>query len=166
MFCRRVGPLKISHVDLTGVGAALAKHSGDGSQYKGVKAHFQMDDSGILSLLNAELIVEKTSSSDDQESAFSKLSSSLTKFFSGSEEASPNQTKGFIFILPAFMNIKYHRENILMHYLPLRFRLMLMLSHESILYSSWRLNYGREYNLKIVTKHNYVIAQFYLLLHF
>lgn len=33
-----------------GVGDALDKHANDASEYKGVKVHFKMDDSGILSL--------------------------------------------------------------------------------------------------------------------
>ena len=41
--------MKLHQVSLSGVGAAHSKHSTD-AEYKGVKAHFRMDDSGLLTL--------------------------------------------------------------------------------------------------------------------
>lgn len=44
-----------------------------------------MDDSGLLNLLNVELISEKSSQSgpDEEEGTFSKLGSTISKLFSG-----------------------------------------------------------------------------------
>jgi len=41
----------ISHVELDGVATAHEKHSGENeTESKGVKAHFRMDESGVLNL--------------------------------------------------------------------------------------------------------------------
>ena len=46
-----------------------------------------MDDSGILNLLNVELVSEKSSSaSDEEEGTFSILGSTISKLFAGSED--------------------------------------------------------------------------------
>ncbi len=49
-FFRQFGELNMSRVDLRGVSDALREHSKDGTEFKGIKAHFRMDDSGILYL--------------------------------------------------------------------------------------------------------------------
>ncbi|XP_034183489.1 hypoxia up-regulated Grp170 co-chaperone protein isoform X2 [Osmia lignaria lignaria] len=62
-----IGNLNISTITLSGVAEALEKHTKEGAESKGIKAHFAMDDSGILNLLNVELVSEKSSSASDEE---------------------------------------------------------------------------------------------------
>ncbi|XP_034183487.1 hypoxia up-regulated Grp170 co-chaperone protein isoform X1 [Osmia lignaria lignaria] len=82
-----IGNLNISTITLSGVAEALEKHTKEGAESKGIKAHFAMDDSGILNLLNVELVSEKSSSaSDEEEGTFSILGSTISKLFAGSED--------------------------------------------------------------------------------
>ncbi|EFN75861.1 Hypoxia up-regulated protein 1 [Harpegnathos saltator] len=82
-----IGNLNISTISLNGVAEALEKHAKEGAESKGVKAHFNMDDSGILNLLNVELVSEKSSiATNEEEGTFSILGSTITKFFAGSNE--------------------------------------------------------------------------------
>lgn len=81
---RAVGSSNITKVDLSGVGAAHAKHVGDGTEPKGVKAHFSMDDSGIFSLSLVESIFEKNSTEaegDDASDTLSKIGSAFSSLF-------------------------------------------------------------------------------------
>ncbi|XP_066603454.1 hypoxia up-regulated protein 1 [Prorops nasuta] len=81
-----IGNLNLSVVTLDGVSAALEKHIKEGGESKGIKAHFAVDDSGILNLVNVELVSEKSGViSDEEESTFSKLGSTISKLFAGSE---------------------------------------------------------------------------------
>ena len=77
----------MAKVSLTGVAEAIKKHQGPNVESKGIKAHFSMDDSGILNLLHVELIVEKNTTGEeiptDEESPLSKLGSTISKLFSG-----------------------------------------------------------------------------------
>jgi len=81
-------------VELKGIAAALEKHHGPNVEAKGVKAHFNMDESGILNLLTAELSFEKTvteaeaakEDEKDQDSTLSKLGSTISKLFSGDDQ--------------------------------------------------------------------------------
>ena len=54
-----LGPVQLSRVDLKGIDAALTKHQQDGVEFKGIKAHFAVDDSGLLSLSTVETTFEK-----------------------------------------------------------------------------------------------------------
>ncbi|GFU52564.1 hypoxia up-regulated protein 1 [Nephila pilipes] len=86
-----LGSLNITKVSLTGVEAALNKHMVENTEYKGVKAHFRVDESGILSLDEVESVFEKTEEETPEsqlESAFTKLGSTLGRLFSGSSEES------------------------------------------------------------------------------
>lgn len=62
-----IGNLNLSTITLTGVAEALEKHVKEGAESKGIKAHFAMDDSGVLNLLNVELVSEKSSPAADEE---------------------------------------------------------------------------------------------------
>lgn len=85
-----IGDLKLSTILLNGVTEALEKHAKEGGESKGIKVHFNMDDSGILNLLNVELVSEKSSTVvDEEEGTFSKLGSTISKFFAGSPEQEP-----------------------------------------------------------------------------
>lgn len=84
---RNIGTLNITEVALKGVEDAFRKHQGENVETKGIKAHFSMDESGILSLLNVELIVEKLVAAEaEEESPFSKLGSTISKLFGGEDE--------------------------------------------------------------------------------
>ncbi|KAK9891578.1 hypothetical protein WA026_015536 [Henosepilachna vigintioctopunctata] len=81
-----IGVLNLTKVTLTGVQAAFEKYPPSHDiDLKGIKAHFQMDDSGILNLINVELVVEKTVVEQEEEGTFSKLGSTISKLF-GAEE--------------------------------------------------------------------------------
>lgn len=82
-----VGGFNISHVEFKGVSDALSKNGGPEVESKGIKAHFQMDESGVLRLLNAEFVFEKaeTGEADDQ-SGFFNIGNKISKLFSGNEE--------------------------------------------------------------------------------
>merc|ERR550532_2546691 len=64
----RVGSMNLTSVLVKGVKEALDKNLvGENIETKGVKAHFQLDDSGILSISSVESTFEKTISPEEQE---------------------------------------------------------------------------------------------------
>merc|ERR1711934_1110701 len=64
----RVGSMNLTSVLVKGVKEALDKNLvGENTETKGVKAHFQLDDSGILSISSVESTFEKTISPEEQE---------------------------------------------------------------------------------------------------
>ncbi|KAJ8949475.1 hypothetical protein NQ318_005942 [Aromia moschata] len=82
-----IGMTNLSEYKLTGVAEALKKNTGDNIETKGIKAHFAMDDSGLLNMVNVELVVEKTIvPSDEEEGTLSKLGSTFSKLFGGEDE--------------------------------------------------------------------------------
>ncbi len=67
-FSRNIGSLNLTEVDVKGVAAALDKHSGEPNvESKGVKAHFALDDSGLLSVTAVESVFERTITVEEQE---------------------------------------------------------------------------------------------------
>lgn len=84
IFNRALGPLNLSLVHVNGVKSVLDKHEGKNVESKGIKAHFAMDESGLLHLLNIDYVAEKTVTGDgEEESTLKKLGSSFTKLFGG-----------------------------------------------------------------------------------
>lgn len=83
-----VGALNISKVQLTNVGKLMEEKVKEGVESKGIKAHFALDDSGIFSLVNVELLLEKSAEGieEEAEGTFSKLGSTISKLFSGEKE--------------------------------------------------------------------------------
>lgn len=80
------GSQTIANISLSGVATALEKHTDDQSEYKGVKAHFKMDESGILTLDQVESVFDKsTVENEDQESesTLSRLGHTISQLFSG-----------------------------------------------------------------------------------
>merc|ERR1712203_1298301 len=68
-----VGSMNLTSVLVKGVKEALDKNLvGDNIETKGVKAHFQLDDSGILSISSVESTFEKTISPEEQEAEEAK----------------------------------------------------------------------------------------------
>lgn len=62
---RNLGSLTLTNISLNGVRDAYYKYQGqEGVDTKGIEAHFLMDDSGLLVLHSAELLVEKTVTAD------------------------------------------------------------------------------------------------------
>merc|ERR1711874_514746 len=89
-----IGSLNISTVNVKGVAEALEKNNGAGVETKGVKAHFALDESGLLACTNIESVFEKTISVEEKEEAkdgkkdgdsWAKLGSTISQFFSGSD---------------------------------------------------------------------------------
>lgn len=80
-----LGSLSLGNFKLNGVQDAYSKHQGqEGVDTKGIKAHFSMDDSGLLVLQNVELIIEKTVAGDEEEeSTLSKIGSTISNLFKG-----------------------------------------------------------------------------------
>lgn len=71
-------------MSLRGVAEALEKHASEGAESKGIKVHFNIDDSGVLNLLTVELVSEKSSTVvNEEEGTFSILGSTISKFFAG-----------------------------------------------------------------------------------
>lgn len=54
-----LGSTNLTQVKLSGIASGLAKHQDDGAEFKGIKAHFSIDDSGLLSLGAVESTFEK-----------------------------------------------------------------------------------------------------------
>ncbi|XP_035828013.1 hypoxia up-regulated protein 1 [Aplysia californica] len=75
----------ISRYNLKGVEDVLSKNK-EQAEAKGIKAHFRMDESGLLTLDKVESVFEKNSSADDsgEKSTWSKLGSAIGGLFGGS----------------------------------------------------------------------------------
>lgn len=80
-----LGSLTLSNIKLNGVQDAYSKHQGqEGVDTKGIKAHFAMDDNGLLVLQNVELVIEKTVNGDlEEESTLSKIGNTISNLFKG-----------------------------------------------------------------------------------
>ncbi|XP_070201995.1 hypoxia up-regulated protein 1-like isoform X2 [Littorina saxatilis] len=86
----------LSNVSLQGVDTALSKHKQEEAEYKGVKAHFRMDESGILRLDKVESVFEKQQAVEEKEdeSTWSKIGSAFGGLFGGKEgEAEEGKTE-------------------------------------------------------------------------
>lgn len=96
----RLGSHNITSVEVRGVAEALEKNAADENiETKGVKAHFSLDDSGLLSLTALESVFERTVSVEEQEKleaadsdaadkddTWSKLGDTISQFFKPEEE--------------------------------------------------------------------------------
>jgi len=95
----RLGVHNVTSVLVKGVAAALDNNNADNIETKGVKAHFLLDDSGILSVTSIESVFEKTISVEEQEKleaeaeakeekedTWSKLGDTISQFFKPDEE--------------------------------------------------------------------------------
>jgi len=93
-----IGSNNLTSVLVKGVKAALDGNVGDNIETKGVKAHFQLDDSGILTVTHVESVFEKTVSPEEQEKKekewkeatesidWSKLGDNIKSFFGTDEK--------------------------------------------------------------------------------
>lgn len=80
-----LGSLNLTKVSLTQVAKKLNANKADNIESKGIKAHFALDDSGLFSLANVELVLEKTVKEND-ESTLQKLGNTISKLFSGDSD--------------------------------------------------------------------------------
>ncbi|KAH9500372.1 Hypoxia up-regulated protein 1 [Bulinus truncatus] len=77
---RSFGTPLISKYTLVGIEEALLKNKD--KEPKGIKAHFQMDGSGILTLDRVESVFEKNETDSEEKSTWSKLGSAIGGLFS------------------------------------------------------------------------------------
>ncbi|XP_048369198.1 hypoxia up-regulated protein 1 [Sphaerodactylus townsendi] len=92
---RMFGSLNLTTVRLRGVGESFRKHTDYES--KGIKAHFNMDESGVLSLDRVESVFETVvEDKPEEESTLTKLGNTISSLFGGGSsvpEAPENLTE-------------------------------------------------------------------------
>lgn len=83
-----IGSLNLTKVQLTNVAKLMKEKVVEGVESKGIKAHFALDDSGVFTLANVELILEKSANGaeEDTPGTLSKLGSTISKLFSGDKD--------------------------------------------------------------------------------
>lgn len=82
---KHIGSLELMKIKLKDVAGVLAAHSGENIDSKGIKAHFSLDDSGLFSFNGVHFVADKNVT-EEEESSFSKLGSTITKLFSSGDE--------------------------------------------------------------------------------
>ncbi|XP_056096158.1 hypoxia up-regulated protein 1 [Rhinichthys klamathensis goyatoka] len=83
------GSQNLTTVKLSGVGSSFKKHSD--AESKGIKAHFNMDESGVLILDRVESVFETIVEEKEEESTLTKLGNTISSLFGGgSSEPSAN----------------------------------------------------------------------------
>ncbi|XP_022601516.1 hypoxia up-regulated protein 1 [Seriola dumerili] len=86
------GSLNLTTVKLSGVGSSFQKHTD--AESKGIKAHFNMDESGVLLLDRVESVFETIVEEIEEESTLTKLGNTISTLFGGgSAEPAPNVTE-------------------------------------------------------------------------
>ncbi|XP_056592414.1 hypoxia up-regulated protein 1 [Triplophysa dalaica] len=82
------GSQNLTTVKLSGVGSSFEKHAD--AESKGIKAHFNMDESGVLLLDRVESVFETIVEEKEEESTLTKLGNTISSLFGGGS-ADPNQ---------------------------------------------------------------------------
>ncbi|XP_026103261.1 hypoxia up-regulated protein 1-like [Carassius auratus] len=86
------GSQNLTTVKLSGVGSSFKKHSD--AESKGIKAHFNMDESGVLNLDRVESVFETVVEEQEEESTLTKLGNTISSLFGGgSSEPNANVTE-------------------------------------------------------------------------
>uniref|UniRef100_A0A672N9R9 Hypoxia up-regulated protein 1 n=1 Tax=Sinocyclocheilus grahami TaxID=75366 RepID=A0A672N9R9_SINGR len=86
------GSQNLTTVKLSGVGSSFKKHSD--AESKGIKAHFNMDESGVLILDRVESVFETIVEEKEEESTLTKLGNTISSLFGGgSSEPTANVTE-------------------------------------------------------------------------
>ncbi|XP_017294436.1 hypoxia up-regulated protein 1, partial [Kryptolebias marmoratus] len=89
---RVFGSPNLTTVKLSGVGDSFEKHAD--AESKGIKAHFNMDESGVLLLDRVESVFETIVEEKEEESTLTKLGNTISTLFGGgSSEPAPNVTE-------------------------------------------------------------------------
>ncbi|XP_048872168.1 hypoxia up-regulated protein 1 [Brienomyrus brachyistius] len=78
---RVFGSPNLTTVKLTGVGSSFKKHLD--AESKGIKAHFNMDESGVLILDRVESVFETIEEEKEEESTLTKLGNTISSLFGG-----------------------------------------------------------------------------------
>lgn len=82
-----LGSLNLTKIRLNEVAKLLTdKASDEGTESKGIKAHFALDDSGVFEMTHVELVLEKTTDEQDSESSLTKLGNTISKLFSSEKD--------------------------------------------------------------------------------
>merc|ERR1712061_570245 len=101
-----IGSQNLTSVLVKGVKEALDGNLGEAVETKGVKAHFQLDDSGILTVTHVESVFEKTISPEEQEKKekewkeatdsidWSKLGDNIKSFFGSDTDDKDKNAEG------------------------------------------------------------------------
>uniref|UniRef100_A0A673WW61 Hypoxia up-regulated protein 1 n=1 Tax=Salmo trutta TaxID=8032 RepID=A0A673WW61_SALTR len=101
------GSLNLTTVQLSGVSSSFQKHMD--AESKGIKAHFNMDESGMLLLDRVESVFETIVEEKDEESTLTKLGNTISSLFGGgSSEPNANVTEPVQVILSS---CHYHYVN-------------------------------------------------------
>ncbi|XP_060751773.1 hypoxia up-regulated protein 1 isoform X1 [Tachysurus vachellii] len=86
------GSVNLTTVKLSGVGDSFKKHTD--AESKGIKAHFNMDESGLLILDRVESVFETIVEEKEEESTLTKLGNTISSLFGGgSTEPTANMTE-------------------------------------------------------------------------
>ncbi|MEQ2224133.1 Hypoxia up-regulated protein 1 [Ilyodon furcidens] len=86
------GSLNLTTVRLSGVGDSFQKHAD--AESKGIKAHFNMDESGVFLLDRVESVFETIVEEKEEESTLTKLGNTISTLFGGgSSEPTTNVTE-------------------------------------------------------------------------
>ncbi|XP_047235534.1 hypoxia up-regulated protein 1 isoform X2 [Girardinichthys multiradiatus] len=86
------GSLNLTTVKLSGVGDSFQKHAD--AESKGIKAHFNMDESGVFLLDRVESVFETIVEEKEEESTLTKLGNTISTLFGGgSSEPTTNVTE-------------------------------------------------------------------------
>ncbi|XP_041742313.1 hypoxia up-regulated protein 1 isoform X1 [Coregonus clupeaformis] len=86
------GSLNLTTVQLSGVGSSFKKHTD--AESKGIKAHFNMDESGVLLLDRVESVFETVVEEKEEESTLTKLGNTISSLFGGAtSEPNANVTE-------------------------------------------------------------------------
>ncbi|XP_030648690.1 hypoxia up-regulated protein 1 [Chanos chanos] len=89
---RVFGSQNLTTVKLSGVGESFKKHAD--AESKGIKAHFNMDESGVLLLDRVESVFETVVEEKEEESTLTKLGNTISSLFGGgSSEPAQNATE-------------------------------------------------------------------------
>uniref|UniRef100_W5MEP3 Uncharacterized protein n=1 Tax=Lepisosteus oculatus TaxID=7918 RepID=W5MEP3_LEPOC len=78
---RVFGSHNLTTVALKGVGSSFKKHTE--AESKGIKAHFNMDESGVLTLDRVESVFETIVEEREEESTLTKLGNTISSLFGG-----------------------------------------------------------------------------------
>ncbi|XP_065846137.1 hypoxia up-regulated protein 1-like isoform X2 [Oscarella lobularis] len=81
-----LGSLNLTKASFSGVETVMSKHSGSGIESKGIKAHFQLDGSGLIGIEKVEAVFEKPPEAEAEQSAFERLGNTISSFFGSSKE--------------------------------------------------------------------------------
>lgn len=87
-----LGKLNLSKIALSDIAKTFEDNTGENIEAKGIKAHFHLDDSGILTVSGVEAVFERTGGEQEEEGTLSKLGSTISKLFAGGDDEANFET--------------------------------------------------------------------------